>query len=335
MLKTFLPAFIAMLLVCTGCDSSEADENGSAKMLKEPPFKTITDSIHDYPDNPDLYLKRAQLLIQKKHTALAVNDYRKAWELRPDEPTALYYTASMFMAGKERQAIALLKECIKKFPDNSEFARRLSEAYLQSGQPGEALKQYDLLLSKDPENFEALYERGRILAELRDTANAIASLERAYMLQPLQIYGIALANLYAETRNPKVIALCDDLISRDLEQQATEPIYLKGIYYANTRQYAAALQQFELCIRRDWKFTEAYIEKGIILYEEKQYDEALKTFSMATTVSNTYPDAYYWVGRCYEAKGNKQDAAENYYKALALDRDFDQAKDALKRMGNG
>ena len=324
-----------MLLVCTGCNFSEGDQNGSAKILNEPPFKPITDSIEDDSDNPDLYLKRAQLLIQKKQTALAVNDYRKAWELRPDEPTALFYTASMFMAGKEKEAIALLKECIKKFPDNPEFARRLSEAYLQSGQPREALKQYDLLLSKDPENFEALYERGRILAQLRDTANAIASLERAYSLQPLQIFGIALANLYAETNNAKVIALCDQLISRDPEQQATEPVYLKGIYYANTKQYPAALQQFEICIKRDWKFTEAYIEKGIIQYDVKQYDEALKTFSMATTVSNTYPDAYYWMGRCYEAKGNKQDAADNYYKALALDRDFDQAKDALKRIGNG
>ena len=72
-----------MLLVCTGCNFSEGDENGAARILREPPFKTFTDSIKDYPDNPDLYLKRAQLLIQKKYTALAVNDYRKAWELRP------------------------------------------------------------------------------------------------------------------------------------------------------------------------------------------------------------------------------------------------------------
>ena len=330
--KQFTLGVFALLLVCFGCNSSDSNHLTSRKVLKEVPFKAITDSIDQFPKDPDLYIKRAHLLIQKKYSELAVEDYKKAWELRPDEITALYYTASLFMSGKEKDAVDLLKECIKKYPDNMEFPRRLSEAYLQSGKPREALHQYELLLQKDPENFEALYEKGRLQATLKDTAGAIASLEQAYALQPLQLFGVALANLYAETKNPKVVPLCDELISKDQEQQVTDPIYLKGVYFANINQRAAALQQFELCIRRDWKFTEAYIEKGIILFDESDYDEALKTFSMATTVTNTYPDAYYWMGRCYEAKGKKQDAIDNYYKALTLDRNFPQAREALRRV---
>src|SRR5688500_13551540 len=216
MFKQFLLPFLGLLLVCGGCNLSDTNDANTSKIFRDPPFKSITDSINESPDNADLYLKRAQLLIQKKHTDLAVNDYEKAWELRPDETTALYYTASMFMAGKESEAIALLKECIKIYTDNPEFAIMISKAYLQTGQTELALKQYDLLLAKDPENFEALYERGRILAELKDTANAIASLEKAYALQPLQIFGIALANLYAETSHPKSIRLYHEHIVQNV-----------------------------------------------------------------------------------------------------------------------
>ena len=332
MVKQFSLALFALLLICPGCNLSDSTEPSAESIYQEPPFNTITDSIAEYPKNAALYIKRGQLLLQKKHTALAVRDFRSAWELRPEEMTALYYTASLFMSGKEEEAIELLKTCIKRYPHNPEFSRRLSEAYLQSGQPEQALKEYNLMLQNDPDNFEALYERGRIQASLKDTAGAIASLERAYALQPLQIFGITLANLYAETENEKVIALCDQLLAKDVDQQVTDPLFLKGVYYSNTGQHAAALEQFELCIKRDWKFTEAYIEKGIILYELKDYDSALSTFSLATTVSNTYADAYYWMGRCYEAKGKVQDATDSYYKALALDRNFAEAKAAIRRL---
>src|SRR5687768_13305324 len=116
MFKLFLLPFTGLLLICSGCNLLDSNDPNASKIFKDPPFKSITDSINDFPDNPDLYLKRAQLLLQKKHADLAVNDYEKAWQLRPDETTALYYTASMFMAGKENEAISLLKECIKKFP---------------------------------------------------------------------------------------------------------------------------------------------------------------------------------------------------------------------------
>jgi Flp pilus assembly protein TadD len=61
-------------------------------------------------------------------------------------------------------------------------------------------------------------------------------------------------------------------------------------------------------------------------------DAALKTFELAATVSNTNPDAYYWQGRCYESIGKKEDALNNYVRALALDKNFVQARQAIERL---
>jgi len=121
-------------------------------------------------------------------------------------------------------------------------------------------------------------------------------------------------------------------LSKDLNHELVDPFFIKGIYYSNSRQYGKAMDQFDSCIRRDWKFTDAYLEKGIILYKQKNYEQALKTFQMTITVSNTYPDGYYWMARCYEATGRKDEALMYYQEALALDKDFSEARDGIKRL---
>jgi len=55
---------------------------------------------------------------------------------------------------------------------------------------------------------------------------------------------------------------------------------------------------------------------------------------MTATVSNTDADAYYWMGRCFEATGKKDDAITNYQRALALDRTFSEAREALRRLNS-
>ena len=56
---------------------------------------------------------------------------------------------------------------------------------------------------------------------------------------------------------------------------------------------------------------------------------------MAVPVSTTDPDAYYWLGRCYESTQNKAEAISNYQKTLSLDKSFIDARDAMERLQSG
>jgi len=67
----------------------------------------------------------------------------------------------------------------------------------------------------------------------------------------------------------------------------------------------------------------------------RNFNSAKQTFNMAITVSNSDPDAYYWLGRCYEEQHQKTDAIENYRKAIALDRDFIEAIQRLESLDRG
>jgi tetratricopeptide (TPR) repeat protein len=331
-MKIVLP--LAFMITIMSCGSSDNDAGAVRKNPGESPaLRGITDSINRFPDNADLRIRRALMLSQMNLHERATQDYRKAWEITGDQHVLLEYASNLLLAQQLPEAVTALEEGRRKFPKNSEFSRRLAEINIQKGNVDDALAQFDNMIVADSTNFEAWYGKGLLLARMKDTARAIDALEKSFSLVPINYTGMALANIYVAQKNPRAIDICNTILSYDSANVQTDPVFMKGVYYADTRQHDSAIKQFDECIRRDWKMTDAYIEKGIILYERKQFNEAIKLFSMTTTVSNTDADGYYWLGRCYETTGKIQDAIENYERAVALDNTFTEARAALRRLG--
>lgn len=329
-----LQGLILTGLLCWACSchSGAHDKESPEKVLHAPPYAGLTDSIQQFSQNQDLYLQRALLLSQNNRHELASADYKKAWDLKPEVHIALQYVSNLMLVNRPNDAIKLLKQSIATWPNNPDLHRRLSEIYTQVGEAKKAIDQYDEWAQQDSMNFEVWYEKGVLLAQLKDTPAAIQSLERSYKIQPINYNGLALAGLYGATLNPKVITICDDLIKKDTSGIINDVLYLKGSYYSDTKQYDKALQMFDECIGHDWKFADAYIEKGIVLRDLKKNDSALRVFIMAATVANTNPDAWYWMARCYEDMGKKDLALVNYERALAIDKNFEEAREGIRRM---
>ncbi|MBS1599152.1 MAG: tetratricopeptide repeat protein [Bacteroidetes bacterium] len=334
-LPIYVLAFFSLILCCigTGCGGSDhAGSQSETDVLKQPFLASINDSIRRFPKNAELYLRRAILLSRSDAHEYANADFKKAWQLDDSKENALQYAANLAILGRSSDRLKLLEACIQKFPDVAEFKRLTGEAYIEGGKSKLALDLYENLLKKDSSDFEALYEKGLVLEQMHDTARALLALKRAYEMQPVNTYALELAHIYAETKNPVALQICDEVLSKDYARELVDPFFIKGIYYANTLQYNLAIAQFDSCIRRDWKFTDAYIEKGIAYYKQKNYDEALSIFQLAATVSNSDADAYYWVGRCYEVVNKKEEAIVYYERAALLDKNFTEAKAALKRL---
>jgi tetratricopeptide (TPR) repeat protein len=297
-----------------------------------PGFEGINDSILRFPADAGLYFQRANRYSQAGAHEQASADYAKAWSLKADPVFAIRYASGLSILGRMQDRLSLLKEAAQKFPGDPQIQRLLGDAYATVGDPAMAIRQYDRMLAADSADFETLYEKGLLQEQLRDTAGAIKSLKLAYQLQPVDNYGLELAHLYAERSDDQALQICNAVLKKDESGSLIDPFFIKGIYYANVHAYPQAVTQFDSCIRRDWKTTDAYIEKGIIFFKQKKYPGALNIFQMAATVSNTEPDAYFWIGRCYEALGRKEDAAEGYQRALELDHHFVEAQQGLDRL---
>jgi tetratricopeptide (TPR) repeat protein len=319
----------------TACNSpGKGKDADRAAILAHPPYSSLTDSLgqHLGADQAGLYFRRAELLSHNGQHELAAEDYSRSWDLRPDEMTGARYASTLTIIGQTGKAIRLLQDCRQKFPANANFPAMLAELYTQSNRMQDAIGIYDNILRTDTLNFDAWYEKGLLLEKKGDTPNAILALKKAYTIEPINTYGLELAHLYAENRDPASLSLCDAALRRDSSHDLLDPFFIKGIYFSNTAQYKKAIVQFDSCIGRDWKFADAYLEKGIALFKQRQYQPAMQSFEMTIKVQETYADGYFWIGRCYEATGDKEQAITYYRQALALDKDFIEAAEGIKRL---
>ena len=64
----------------------------------------------------------------------------------------------------------------------------------------------------------------------------------------------------------------------------------------------------------------------------KKNTDALKVFNLALTISPDYADNYYWIAKCQQALGLKEEAKLNYQRAFGLDQGFKAARDSANKL---
>ena len=303
-------------------------------ILSRQPYAPLTDSIKKEPGRDDLFFQRAILLNKNNLPEPALADFQKAWSLKKDEKYA-YGISTLLMDKKPDSAVSFLNNALKDLPNSFLLQLNLARSYDSRNKTDDALKICDDILAKNPEQVDVLKMKADLLDKKGDQAEAIKILERAYTFTPFDInLNHLLADKYSAANNPKVIRLCDSLINQDSLHLHPEPYYFKGIYYSNINDKAKALAMFNEAIQHDYNYLNAYIEKGRIQYDSKKITDALKTFQLANTVSATFPDAYFWIGKCQEAMGRKEEAKLNYQRAYGLDKTFTEAKEAADKLVN-
>jgi tetratricopeptide (TPR) repeat protein len=328
----FLPLCLFAFFSFIACNDSNP-ATGDDPLLQQAPYRELSDSIRQQPRKGHLYAQRGELLWKNGLTNPALKDAIQAWQLEPNEDHGDLLCAIAGMAQLQDSLLPYLTDINRRFPRNIFFRNQLAEGYAARGNYRQALAHNDTILAADTINAVPWLNRGKYFALLQDTAQAIAALEKCNAVAGRLFVTGELANLYALTGHKKTIAFCDQLLQADSTGRNGEALYYKGIYYTSTKQPAQALRQFDECIKRDYTLKEAYIEKGALLYDQQQYDNALQTFQTLQKIFNTFPDAYYWMGKCQEAKNNKSDAVLNYQKCIALDKNFTEAAEGLKRLG--
>jgi tetratricopeptide (TPR) repeat protein len=263
---------------------------------------------------------------------LAEADLKKAWNLQPTEAHALSVVTVLVDKAPD-SAIAFINDALKTLPTSVSLQMALARGYQQKGENDKAVAVCNAILSTYPNSLDALLLKAELLKAAGNNAAALTTLETAYSYAPFDApLAYNLAFEYAEAKNKKALSVADSLIRMDQSEKHAEPYYIKGVYYQNVGNSAQALQLYEQAIQHDYNFLDAYMDKGRILYNQKKYAEALKTFSLPATITPTYADAYYWMGRSQEALNQKEEAKLNYQRAYSLDKTLTEAKAAANKL---
>ena len=326
-----LPGLIGLWIAFLSCNSHHA-VSPYEETLSQQPYLPLTDSIRRDPFDPDLYYRRGMLLFKNNNNPPALADLKKAWSLNKREVYAMAISNILF-EGKTDSAISFLHDALKILPWSVPLHINLIQAYADQQKISEALSLCDSVLGRHPDQVGILMMKSDLLEQKNDSAGALKALQQAYLFAPFNedlCYNLAFK--YAQSKNPKVLQLCDSLLKKDTAERKGEPYYFKGVYYSNINDDSKALDNFNKAIQYDYTFLDAYMDKGKIFYDRKKYSEAEKVFQLALKVSASYADAYYWVGRCQEALGQKDEAMLNYQRAYGLDKSLTEAKDAFEKL---
>lgn len=323
---------IAGVVLVSSC-SDKGTSSPYDEVLSHPPYSSLTDSVKREPKNDALYFRRAVLLNKNNLPGPALADFEKAWSLKKDERYA-FGISTIWLDKSPDSAITFLNKALRELPQSILLRINLARAFDGQNNTDAAMKVCEEVLATDPTRTDVLKMMSDLLDKKGQTQASIAALEKAYAITPFDVelnYGLAFK--YAENKDPKVITLCDSLAKKDSAGTHAEPYYYKGIYYANTNEKAKAIASFDEAIHHDYYFKNAYIEKGRVLYDQGKMPDAYKVFNLVLTLSPSFPDAYFWMGKCQEAMGQKDEARLNYQRAYGLDKSFTEAKEAADRLG--
>jgi tetratricopeptide (TPR) repeat protein len=325
MQKMLLVCSILFLLAC----NDTANENDN--ILEQPPFHSLSDSISKDPANAGLYYRRGTLLFSQGEKDLAGRDLRRAWDLLPNETHGLSLTTYLKEKNSD-SAILFLEEAIKKLPRSIALKIGLARGYQQKKQNEKANSILDQILKEFPGQLDALSLKSEILGEMDQPAESLAYLERAQALVPSDpVLAYDLAYEYAIGKNGKVLRLTDSLIKTQTPE-IEKAYYSRAVYFSKTGNSKEALLNFDAATKTNYNFLDAYHDKGELLYNLSNFDEAQRTFELGLKIAPSNAPFYFWLGKCQEARGFKQEAKANYQRAFSLDKTLVIAKEAADKL---
>jgi tetratricopeptide (TPR) repeat protein len=196
--------------------------------------------------------------------------------------TGLDQFKSRDYAGAQR----VLSECVESHLGNATHAFYLALTYRFLKNYDAGLSRVHAAMKRSPEDVDLLYLAAYLRYRRNETKDSMVLLSKAYRLAP------------KDWRLHQLFAL--HYISFDMLDSAKLSLFK-----------AIALNP---------KNAELYYQLGRLYYTLNRFQDSIEAMKSALSMVPDYPEVYDSLGLTYEALGDEKQAAENYTKAIELDR---------------
>lgn len=197
------------------------------------------------------------------------------------------------------------------------FRREIAALFQRFNQPDEALKEYLLLLQKDPNTAENYYQVGQLFESRNKAAKAVGYYRKAIQLQ--RGHGLAHLHLGLILYRAKKFTEAKQFLEKALrfQPEAYEAYYYLGRIQKENKDYAAALESFEWSTKApDFKI-KSLVERGTSFMEMNNLERAVPELERAIgqVKDQTEGDAlwaHYFLATCYERMRKIERAIEHW-----------------------
>jgi arylsulfatase A-like enzyme/Flp pilus assembly protein TadD len=137
------------------------------------------------PGNSVFCANLGQVYRLQRSFSRAVELYRRAVALAPDDPDARYNLAvTLREAGRLEEAQAAVQEAIRRDPGRPEAHNALGIVFWSRGRPKEALAEFDRAAALDPRDPQTRNNRGNVLRELKRFPESEAAYRASIAIAP-------------------------------------------------------------------------------------------------------------------------------------------------------
>jgi tetratricopeptide (TPR) repeat protein len=280
--------------------------------------------------------RRAQAaagLLSKNQNLQAIRAGKTAVEKDPKDAEAHWNLGKAYLAEeRNEQALREFKSVSRlgiegrNIPE-TEFRQTVAKLYAQYNETEEALKEYVLLIKKQPETAEYYFQAGVLFSKRSRGDLAEQYLKKAISLSPRDVRS------YYELG----VLLCDAKKTR--EANATLEAALKldpnnpkihfylGKTLKDAKDFSGALPFFEKAARDQEFKGRALVESGSCCMSLKMLDKAVSELERAVNAINNESDpdslyARYFLGMCYEKKQDFARALAQWDSVYAKKKNF-------------
>ena len=273
-----------------------------------------------------VYNNRGNIYFSKGQIDLAIEDYNKAVELKPND-AGLYYNRGLAYnkKGKVDLAIKDFDKAIELSPNNADVYNNRGDAYGAKGEFDKAFTDFRKAIELKPDSASAYYNLGKIHSIKDEPDLALQSYSKAIDLRP------NFANAY---NNRGVIygdkgevnkAIKDYSKVIELKPNCTDTYNNRGAAYFNKGEVDLAIKDFDKAIELNLDYAEAYNHRGSAYGAKGELDKAFADFRKSIELKPNNASAYYNLGKAYGIMGETDLAFQSYGKAIELRPDFANA----------
>ncbi|HWY61320.1 MAG TPA: tetratricopeptide repeat protein [Rhizomicrobium sp.] len=206
-------------------------------------------------------------------------------------------------------------------PSPADTQRLLLEAreFRQKARFEDALARYDQLLAHQPDFFEALYNRGILLWEMKRDEDALASLEKAIAIRPgyaatWNNRGNVLRNL---GRHEEALASFDQALS--LKPDFPGAHYNRAnVLLLNLKRAEDALAAYDRALALNPGFAEAWNNRGNALCSLGRLTQSLASYDRALAIRPDFIDAMNCRGQVLFESNRIEEGIASFMRAAAL-----------------
>lgn len=316
---------LGMLTFCKQEAPVTESESTASGLLGE-----INHAIRTNPGNAENYVRRAEYHRDMANYGDAISDMAFAMGLDSVNEAYHLLLADLYLRSARSQfAIGTLERSAMLFPDSMKTLLKLAEVQLIVRQYDKASGTLRKVLTRDPQNTEALHLLGLMYQEQGNTERALQTYQTITELDSEDAEAwTMLGNLLDMKGDPAALQCFENAIKVD-------PDYLQGwhskaFYLQNHDDIPQAISIYKHIHGIDSTYTDAWLNRGILYLEMDSLLSAARCFDQLISLDTTSAPGYYFNGVVAQKSGDRIAARAYFNKALALEPASARIKEAIE-----